>query len=165
MGKLYLNHRRLMFTCLYLIATSFFSVAQNPVVTENALPGNPESEWTVPDFRDIRIAGFANKMSLNAGSTVRFKINVQGGASYSIKIYRIGYYGGNGARLMQNLGTFTGVVQPAGISNASTGLIDCSNWSESASWAIPSNAVSGLYVAKLERTGRRKQSYYFHCKK
>ena len=110
---LFRNPRKLMFTCLYLIVSSLFSLAQNPIATENALPGNPESEWTVPDFRDIRIAGFANKMSLNAGTTVRFKINVQGAASYSIKIYRIGYYGGNGARLMQNLGTFPGVVQPA----------------------------------------------------
>ena len=152
-GKLFRTHRKLLFTCLYLIATSFFSFAQNPIVTENALPGNPESEWTVPDFRDNRINGFANKMSLNAGTTVRFKINVQSSATYSIKIYRIGYYGGNGARLMQNLGTFSGIVQPAGISNSSTGMIDCSNWSESASWAIPSGAVSGLYVAKLERTG------------
>lgn len=147
------NHRKLLFTCLYLIATSIFSLAQNPIATENALPGNPESEWTVPDFRDIRITGFANKMSLDAGSTVRFKISVQGAAQYSIRIYRIGYYAGNGARLMQNLGTLTGVVQPAGISNAATGMIDCSNWSESAAWAIPSNAVSGLYVAKLTRTG------------
>lgn len=152
-GILFRNHRKLLFTCLYLIATTVISFAQNPIATENALPGNPESEWTVPDFRDIRISGFANKMSLNAGSTVRFKINVQGAAAYSIKIYRIGYYNGNGARLIQNLGNFTGVVQPAGISTASTGMIDCSNWSESASWAIPSNAVSGLYVAKLQRTG------------
>ncbi|MEP7377680.1 MAG: N,N-dimethylformamidase beta subunit family domain-containing protein [Chitinophagaceae bacterium] len=153
MGKLYLNRRKLMFTCLYLIATSLFSSAQNPVVTENALPGNPESEWTVPDFRDIRIAGFADKMSLNAGATVNFRVNVQGAAQYSIKIYRIGYYGGSGARLMANLGSFTGVVQAAGISNSTTGMIDCSNWKNPVSWAIPSNAVSGLYVAKLERTG------------
>ena len=37
------------------------------------------SEWGVPDFRDNRIAGFATKMSLNRGQTVRFKINVQSG--------------------------------------------------------------------------------------
>src|SRR5436190_23025757 len=120
LGKFFRTHRNLLCTCLYLIATSVFSLAQNPIVTENSLAGNPESEWTVPDFRDVRIAGFANKMSLNAGTTVRFKINVQGATSYSIKIYRIGYYGGKGARLMQNLGTFSGVVQPAGISNSST---------------------------------------------
>jgi hypothetical protein len=150
---LFCNCRRLLFFFVSLFVFTVFSFGQNPIVTENSLSGNPFSEWSVPDFRDNRISGFATKMSLNAGSTVRFKINVQSAVSYTIKIYRIGYYGGNGARLMQNLGTFSGVVQPTGISDGTTGLLDCSNWSESASWAIPSNAVSGLYVAKLERSG------------
>jgi hypothetical protein len=128
-------------------------LGQNAIVTENALPGNPISEWGVPNFRDNSIAGFATKMSLNRGETVRFKINVQSGASYTIKIYRIGYYGGNGARLMANLGSFNGTIQPNGNYNSSTGLLDCGNWSESANWPIPSSAVSGFYIAKLERSG------------
>ena len=52
-------------------------------------------------------------MSLNRGETVRFKINVQSGVTYTLRIYRIGYYGGNGARLIANLGTLTGTVQPS----------------------------------------------------
>src|SRR5688572_31445914 len=95
--------------CVFVF--SFISFSQNPIVTENALPGNPSSEWSVPDFRDNRIAGFATKMSLNRGQTVRFKINVQSGATYTLRIYRLGYYGGNGARLMANLGTLTGTIQ------------------------------------------------------
>ncbi|MEP7377851.1 MAG: DUF4082 domain-containing protein [Chitinophagaceae bacterium] len=146
-------NRRLFFIVFYVFVSTAFSFAQNAIVTENANAGNPNSEWGVPDFRDNRIAGYATKMSLNRGQTVRFKINVQSGATYTIKIYRIGYYGGNGARLKQDLGTFSGTVQPNGITNSTTGMLDCSNWSESASWAIPSNAVSGLYIAKLERTG------------
>jgi hypothetical protein len=132
---------------------SIFSFAQNPIVIENALPGNPISEWGVPDFRDTRIAGFSTKMSLNSGETVRFKITVQPAAAYTIKIYRLGYYAGNGARLVQDLGVFNGITQPNGISDAVTGLLDCANWTESASWNIPASAVSGLYIAKLERTG------------
>ena len=34
---------------------------------------------------------------------------------------------------------------------APTGLIDCGNWAVSASWTVPSNAVSGLYLAHLVR--------------
>jgi len=30
-----------------------------------------------------------------------------------------------------------------------TGLIDCGNWSVSATWTIPSTAVSGVYIAHL----------------
>ena len=149
----YCMNRRLLFIIFYLFVSTAFSFAQNAIVTENANTGNPISEWGVPDFRDNRIAGFATKMSLNRGQTVHFKINVQSGTTYTLKIYRIGYYGGNGARLMQNLGTLGGTVQPNGITDATTGSLDCSNWSESASWAIPSSAVSGLYIARIERTG------------
>src|SRR6187455_1174778 len=106
--------RRLPFTFFCVFAFTVLSFGQNAIVIENGNPGNPVSEWSVPDFRDNRIAGFSTKMSLNRGQTVRFKIDVQSGAAYSIRIYRIGYYGGNGARLMQNLGTFTGTVQPNG---------------------------------------------------
>src|SRR4029078_2328399 len=67
--------------------------------------------------------------------------------------YRLGYYGGMGARLKADLGTFTGVKQPQGVSDPSTGLLDCSNWSETTSWAVPSNAVSGFYIVKLQDAG------------
>lgn len=147
-----------LFTLSLAICSFFLSAGQvvlggNPIVTENALPGSPMSEWGVPDFRDNRISGFSTKMSLNVGETVRFKIHVQGGVNYSLKIYRLGYYNGNGARLIQNLGTLSGTAQPAPIEDAETGMVDCSNWSESASWAIPGTAVSGLYIAHVQRTG------------
>lgn len=140
-----------IFSCF--LSTGQVILSGNPIVVENALQGSPMSEWMVPNFRDNRIAGFSTKMSLNAGETVRFKINVQGGANYSIKIYRLGYYDGDGARLMENLGVRSGTAQPAPMEDPATGMIDCSNWSESASWAIPASAVSGLYIARVERVG------------
>ena len=136
--------------CLYSFQ---LCIAHNPIVTENQLAGNPISEWGVPDFRDNRIAGFSTNMSINAGEYVHFKIDVQGAADYSLKIYRIGYYSGNGARLVADLGTLSGTIQPQGISDPVTGMLDCDNWSESANWHIPISAVSGLYIAKLERSG------------
>lgn len=139
--------------CSFFLSNAQGGLSENPIVAENELPGTPFSEWSVPNFRDNRIAGFGTKMSLNSGETVRFKINVQGGANFTLKIYRVGYYGGHGARLMCDLGTLAGTAQAAGISDPVTGLLDCGNWSESASWNIPVEAVSGLYVAKIERTG------------
>ena len=141
-----------LYSVLFSLFVFFSSFAQNSVVIENALSGNPISEWGVPNFRDTRIAGFSTKMSLNSGQTVHFKISVEAAATFTLKIYRIGYYGGNGARLIEDRGVLNGVVQPAGISDA-TGILDCGNWGESASWNIPTTAVSGLYIAKLERTG------------
>ena len=43
-------------------------------------------------------------------------------------------------------------TQPPCLNGATgTGLIDCGNWGVSASWAVPSTAVSGLYLAHLVR--------------
>ena len=37
------------------------------------------------------------------------------------------------------------------MSDPSTGLIDCGNWTESASWTVPAGATSGVYVGKRTR--------------
>ena len=150
------------------ISFLFFSVffitwatqAQNPIATENALPGNPSSQWDISGAGDPTIQGFATEISVNKGSTVNFKINVTGtNKNFSINIYRLGYYQGNGARLISNLGSFTGVTQPSPSINASVGLVDCGNWSQSASWSVPSNAVSGIYIAKLTRSDNGGSSH------
>ena len=39
--------------------------------------------------------------------------------------------------------------QPNPIFNDATNTVDAGNWSVTDSWAIPSNAVSGVYFAKL----------------
>jgi|GEM_PF-522117 len=147
------NWRGYMLACVLLLVNLVYSTAQNPIVTENALTGNPKSEWDISGSGDPNIQGFATDISVNKGQTVRFKISVTGGGTYAIRIYRLGYYQGNGARLVTTLGTtFTGVKQPEPSTNTTTGLIDCGNWSESASWAVPSTAVSGVYIARLTRS-------------
>ena len=119
-----------LFFLSFLIAWA--TQAQNPIATENALPGNPSSQWDISGAGDPTIQGFATEISVNKGSTVNFKINVTGtNKNFSINIYRLGYYQGNGARLISNLGTFTGVTQPSPSINASVGLVDCGNWSQS----------------------------------
>ena len=75
------------------------SVAKNQVAAENALPGNPASEWDITGAGDASIQGFATDISVNQGDTISFKINTPS-TNYRLDIYRIGYYGGNGARLV-----------------------------------------------------------------
>jgi hypothetical protein len=133
---------------------------QNPIVIENGLTGNPKSEWDISGAGDLSIQGFATDISVNKGETVHFKVSVTDAAMYAITIYRMGYYQGNGARAIASLGNFTGVAQPNPITDAS-GLIDCGNWSESATWAVPSNAVSGIYFAKLTKAGNSGSSHIF----
>jgi Domain of unknown function (DUF4082)/Bacterial Ig-like domain/Bacterial Ig domain len=125
--------------------------AANPIVCENALPGTPMDEW-YSEFNYGNIQGYPNQISYQAGDTVSFK--VQSPVTYTIDIYRLGWYGGDGARLMPTSPTQTFPVktQPACISQASTGLVDCGNWSVTATWTVPSDAVSGVYIADLGQT-------------
>src|SRR3954469_20539144 len=122
----------------------------NPVVAENCLPGSPASEWDVSGAGDPSIQGFATSFSIQPDETVHFKIATDATA-YAIDIYRIGYYGGAGARHMTSLTPSASLpqTQPACLTDAPSGLVDCGNWAESASWALPATTVSGVYIAKL----------------
>ena len=102
---------------------------------------------------DPSIQGFTTSFSVQPGDTVHFKIATDATA-YTIDIYRIGYYGGAGARHIASLTPSATLpqTQPACLTDDATGLVDCGNWAESASWAVPGTAVSGVYIAKLART-------------
>ena len=129
------------------------ATAANPIACENAKPGTPNSEWQVQGVGDPTIQGFATSMSVNVGQTESFKINTPA-YGYHINILRLGYYGGDGARTVASGIKPTAELpqtQPACLTNSSTGLIDCGNWGVSASWTVPSNTVSGVYIAMLVR--------------
>jgi N,N-dimethylformamidase beta subunit-like, C-terminal/Domain of unknown function (DUF4082)/Bacterial Ig-like domain/Bacterial Ig domain len=126
--------------------------AANAIACENSKPGNPASEWDIAGAGNANIQGFATEISVNRGETVRFKVNTNSN-NYRLDIYRLGYYGGLGARLITTVQPSATLPQsqPACLTQPSTGLIDCGNWAQSASWAVPANATSGIYIAKLVR--------------
>jgi len=128
------------------------STGGNPIVCENSKTGNPSSEWDITGAGDLSIQGYATDISVNRGQTARFKIDTPS-TNYRLDIYRLGYYSGNGARKVATVEPTATLpqTQPNCLSHTATGLIDCGNWSESASWTIPSDAVSGIYFAKVIR--------------
>ncbi len=125
----------------------------NDIVCENSKPGNPSSDWDVTGGGDDTIQGFATAISVNQGQTVYFKIDTNAKA-YTIDIYRMGYYAGNGARKVASVTPSAKLpqTQPACVTDSTTNLVDCGNWAVSASWVVPSNATSGVYFAHLIRT-------------
>ncbi|MCU1306235.1 MAG: hypothetical protein JWN45_930 [Acidobacteriaceae bacterium] len=142
-----------LFVSLSMTAFGSCSAPANQVEAENCLPGNPSSQWDVEGAGDLSIQGFATDISVNVGQVINFKIDTDANA-YTIEIYRMGYYGGNGARLITTLQPSATLpqVQPACLTDSSTGLVDCGNWAVSASWQVPANATSGIYFAHLVRS-------------
>jgi hypothetical protein len=123
----------------------------NPIACENSKAGTPKSTWDVSGSGSAALQGFSTQISVNVGETVNFKIDSSAN-SYRVDIYRMGYYGGNGARLIGSVNPVGQQNQPDCLTQDSTGLVDCGNWAVSASWPVPSTAVSGIYFARLVRT-------------
>lgn len=116
---------------------------------ENELPGTPQSTWDITATDGTTIAGFADPFSANIGQSINFKI--ESAATYKIDIYRMGYYQGDGARLITSLTPNVSVSesQPSCNTNTTIGLVDCGDWGVSATWAIPTTVVSGVYFARI----------------
>ena len=160
-----------MFMATVLVATLFTATtpavaatgcggAVNAIVCENALPGTSPTVWDISGSGDPTIQGFSTDISVNVGATVKFKVLTPARA-YTIDIYRTGWYQGLGARQVASVGptSILPQTQPACLSDSATGLFDCGNWAESASWSVPADAVSGVYFALLTRTDTGGQSH------
>jgi hypothetical protein len=135
------------------VAAATCAAPPNAIVAENCITGNPASEWDVSGAGDLSIQGYATQISVNRGSAVTFKVNTNA-TNYRFDIYRMGYYGGMGARKITSVNPTATLPQsqPNCLSDATTGLVDCGNWAVSGSWTVPATAVSGIYFAKLVRT-------------
>ncbi|HEV7173542.1 DUF4082 domain-containing protein, partial [Pedococcus sp.] len=174
MRRLGLDHSRIRRALFGLVASAAMALgslvvlpagtaaAANPcgppvvsvIACENTQTGDPASDWQISGSGSSTIQGFATSISVSPGETVQFKVNTPS-KNYHFDILRLGYYQGNGARKLAS-GLKPSVAlpqtQPACLNDPNpTGLIDCGNWGVSASWTVPTTAVSGVYIAHLVR--------------
>src|SRR6266566_972887 len=124
--------------------------ADNPIVVENAQPGS--SAWLtgslISDDAVGQIKGFGSANSVRQGDSITFYITVNPAQTYTIDVFRVGWYGGLGGRLQRHAGPLDGAPQSACDSDPNTGLIAC-NWAPSYTLQIPGDWTSGLYLALL----------------
>jgi hypothetical protein len=134
----------------------------NSIVTENQLTGTSQVQWDLSGEAQYSgfglgtvgvtnyIEGFTDNISVNHGQTINFKINTDC-KNYRIDLYRLGYYGGVGARKVATILKTTASIQPTPLTNYPLGLVDAGNWAITVSWSVPATAVSGVYLAHLVR--------------
>ena len=126
--------------------------AGNPVVVENCFPGN--TGWGLKSAASVAaggIEGYATAQSINKGQSVDLKVNSSNATTFNVEIYRTGYYGGAGARLMSTMRNVPGTAQSGCTNNDSTGLYECSAWSVSTSVSTTASWPSGMYVLRIVR--------------
>ncbi len=133
--------------------------AASPVALENARLGT--SHWILTDPADQEVQGYASATSIQRGDELRFYIHSTD-PSVRVAVYRMGWYGGAGARLVQGDIVLPGMQQPMPVPDRVTGLIEC-NWQVSYTLSTrtddPHEWLSGVYLAKLTGAASGKQSY------
>ncbi|WP_461045874.1 N,N-dimethylformamidase beta subunit family domain-containing protein [Terrabacter koreensis] len=126
----------------------------NRVTTENRRPGDtrwrlPWAGYTLADDAAKQVKGYASATSVNVGGTIDLKVSVSAPGSVAYHVFRLGWYGGLGGRLMTS-GSAAVTTQPACPMTTSTGLRSCA-WSTMRTLAVGTDWTSGLYVATLTR--------------
>jgi hypothetical protein len=148
----------------------------NDITAENARTDGvvPRTRWDREGYLAEpgvgSVEGFSTQFSVAPGDTVQFKVKTPAGStSYQYEIYRLGWYGGEGARQVwptcdatppdecPRITITDNPVQEAcdRFVPADPGLDvpDCTNWlvgpDPNASWKIDASAVSGVYLARF----------------
>ena len=125
----------------------------NPIVLENQKPGTPESVWQIDPGDDFElIQGFTTAISTNRWWHCQFQ-NRQSDRQSELP-HRYLSYGllrrrRRNTRHHSSAQAASAVVQPAPLTDPSTGLVDAGNWSVTDSWTVPTTATSGVYVANV----------------
>lgn len=137
----------------FIVALPLSALA-NEISDENLNPGTPQAVWDAGVGSDA-IRGFSADISYQKGERAAFKVSSS--APFSIEIYRVGWYGGAGARIVATVRGQADGQSPC--VTGSDGLYDCGNWRTNATWRIPGNAVSGVYIGKAVRDDTLEASH------
>jgi hypothetical protein len=130
---------------------------------ENAKPGT--RDWILTNTRIDPptkhrcpwIEGFASRQSVRAGQKLSFHVSTNPASPFTIDLYRMGFYGGTGARHLATLGPFQGVTQPEPPTGPKRRR-ECA-WEPCHALTVPADWPSGVYLGKLTAEREMLQSY------
>lgn len=124
---------------------------------ENARVGAPR--WEIASAAGHAIEGYASAVSVIAGGRLPLHVSTRPVARYRIEVYRLGWYGGAGARLVacvpscegSRRGSARALPKPA----AQTGEV-LAHWPVTDTIRTRTDWVSGEYLAQLVLVGKHR---------
>jgi hypothetical protein len=125
----------------------------NPVQAENRKPGT--SGWLLPAATGRAIEGYASAVSALPGDAVGLHVSTTPAARYRVLVYRLGWYGGIGARRIACLPSCTtdepGAARTVPAPDPNTGKLDA-GWPVTDTFRVPAGSVSGYYLVEFMLT-------------
>ncbi|MFN8108666.1 MAG: DUF6605 domain-containing protein [Thermoleophilia bacterium] len=140
------------------------AAATNPITTENAKAG--DAAWQYPRANAGTMAdqyagvvrtidGYTGADSVLPGGSLDLHVSSQGGRAYRVEVFRLGWYGGAGARRIVCLpsctGSHPGTQQPAPPALDANGET-AAGWPVTDTILVGDTWVSGYYIAQLVLT-------------
>ena len=122
------------------------------MVAENAIRGTTAWQPLESNAGLHAIEGYAGQASVAPGQTLTLRVSTRPAAPYQVQIFRLGWYGGLGGRLLTCLPscTKTAAGRPGALvaPHPTTGMVRV-RWPVTQRLRIPAAWVSGYYIAKL----------------
>jgi len=117
------------------------------VAQENQLPGTRAWRLTAKAGSGA-VEGYVSDQEIQAGRVERFYVNAPHARWVRVELFRMGWYGGRGGRLVLRSGERPATAQPPCHHDDTTGLTEC-RWHPTWSVRLPASSVSGVYIGKL----------------
>lgn len=135
----------------------------NPVAVENQLAGALDWQLTrvrvdKQGFRSPWIEGYCSHQSVAAGDELEIYVSTNPARKYRLEIFRMGFYGGRGARLLKTIGPLQGMTQPTP-EPGDKNLHEC-QWEPGLKLTIPDNWLSGVYLGRLTTVPEGQEPYW-----
>ncbi|MCO5240058.1 MAG: hypothetical protein M9904_08375 [Chitinophagaceae bacterium] len=130
------------------------------IVNENRHEGTTDWQLTYvrsENYRSESIEGYCSHTSVSAGEVLDVFVSTASPSKVTIRIYRMGYYGGKGGRHITSLGPFD--VQPQPTPPVGEHRLRECRWKSTVKIKIPKEWVSGVYLGKLSCDTHRYESY------
>ncbi|MFO0909870.1 MAG: DUF6605 domain-containing protein [Isosphaeraceae bacterium] len=133
-------------------ATPAAEPTPNLLREENRNPGSTDWQLTrvradKDGYRSTWIEGYCSRQSVKAGESIDIFVSTDPARRFQIEVFRLGYYGGRGARHLTTLGPFDGKPQPTP-KPAAKNLHEC-RWEPATTLKIPADWPSGVYLGRL----------------
>ena len=136
---------------------------ETAIELENRNPGTRDWQLTRVwvdrgSYRSAHIEGYCSHQSIEAGDTLSIFVSTDPASPFRLDVYRMGYYGGHGGRLMKTAGPLEGNPQPLPEIGPNR-LREC-RWEPSLEFKIPEDWTSGIYLGKLTTLPAGNQPYW-----
>ena len=117
------------------------------VQEENARDGDPDYLAGVTDDPDPGVEGFVDRTSIDPGDPLTLRVRSTRGA-VTVDVYRLGWYDGDEARLIEHSDPVTTVEQPEPDYDATTRTVSAANWKPSLEFDT-ADWPPGFYALRL----------------